>query len=199
MPRIALLVLCVLGGCSFEADYAGGVYRCSDQQSKCPLGMVCQPNLDNDLVCQPERMDAAVDVPGMGDGMPIDGPPKHDLNCPDPQPLVNGVSFTETTKDRTNKVHPSCFNGVMNGLDAVHIISPGTAGIPMLVKVEAGFAATAYVLSACGGQAACNGNNYATPGNSISVTSLAGPHYIIVDSVYPTTTSSGEYTLTVSF
>ena len=195
MPWIALVVLGVLGGCSFEADYAGGVYRCSDQQSKCPSGMDCLPNLDNDLVCQPKRMDASIDVPGMGDGMQIDAPPPHMLNCDDPQPLTNSVAFTGTTTQRSNKVSATCLNRTMLGLDAIHAITPG-AGKMMQVAVTATHAATAYVISACP-QSTCNGNIYATTATAANVYTLAGPHYIVVDSA--ASNVFGDYTVTVQF
>jgi hypothetical protein len=195
MPRIALLVLGVLGGCSFEADYAAGVYRCADRESKCPEGLVCDPNLDGVLVCREPRMDAAA-ADSSGDGMGIDAP-SYLLNCDKPYELPpTGGSFSASTELRNNKLQPTCFNRTMVGQDAVHVITPG-AGKTMFVKVEAAtFAATAYVVSACS-QTACNGNNYATPTKTISVYTLAGPHYVVVDS--GDGTAFGPYTLTVSF
>lgn len=194
MPRIALVVLGVLGGCSFEANYAGGVYPCSEADSKCPDGLVCDVNLDDILVCRKPRMDAAIDSP-TGDAVVVDGLPTHQMNCMDPQPLSNGVGFEGSTKDRFNKVSAQCFSKSMYGLDAVHSITPG-AGLQMTVVIQADFAATAYVLSACPATA-CNGNVYATPGNPITVYTLAGPHYIIVDSL--ASNVYGNYTLTVGF
>jgi hypothetical protein len=191
MPRIALVVLCVLGACSFEADYAGGAYRCTD--NKCPTGLECVINLDGDPVCR-EFKDAAVDVPGDGVIL-IDGPPAHMLNCDDPQPLTNGESFMASTTGRSNKLSTTCTSRVMYGFDAVHVITPG-AGKNMTVTIAAAHAATAYVLSACP-QTACNGNVYATPAASTTIYTLAGPHYIVVDS--QAANVNGSYTLTVAY
>jgi hypothetical protein len=191
MPRIALVVLCVLGGCSFEANYADGVYRCTD--GMCPAPLVCEQNLDKDYVCRTERRDAAVD--GSGDGSMGDAAPAHAMTCTDPQPLINNESFKSTTHDRSPKLATACLNRTMYGPDAVHAIEPG-AGKTMTIKVDAAFAATAYVLSGCS-QTACNGNVYATPGNPVSVYTLAGVHYVVVDSTAANV--DGDYTLTVSY
>lgn len=194
MPRIALVVLGVLGGCSFEANYAGGVYPCSEADSKCPDGLVCDLNLDGVLVCREPRLDAAID--GLaGDGGGVDAP-TYSLNCEKPYMFpMDGGTFPASTELRFNKLAPTCFGTTMSGLDAVHRIDPG-AGRTMIVSVVAGFAAKAYVVSACT-QSACNGNVYATPGNAMSVYTLAGPHYVVVDS--SASNVYGEYTLTVSF
>jgi hypothetical protein len=197
MPRIALVVLGVLGGCSFEANYAGGVYPCSETDSKCPDGLVCDVNLDGLLVCREPRKDAAIDSPP-GDGMPVDAT-TYALTCGSPYEFpTTGGEFSNTTELRSNKVAPTCFNSKMNGLDAVHVIRNPGAGKQMIVQIEANFAATAYVLSACM-QTACNGNVYARPGvgNDISVYTLAGDHYIVVDSL--TANAFGDYKLTISF
>jgi hypothetical protein len=193
MPRIALVVLCVLGGCSFEANYAEGTFRCADKSQTCPSPLVCEKNLDNDFVCRERRMDAAVD--GSGDGSMGDAAPGHLLNCDDPQPLVNGEAFVGSTDLRSNKLSTACANRTMLGFDTVHVITPG-AGKNMNVTVDAAQAATAYVLSACP-QTACNGNVYATPDNPATVYTLAGPHYIVVDSL--ASNVHGAYTLTVSY
>ena len=192
MPRIALVVLCVVGGCSFEANYAGGVYTCSDE--RCPDGMECVVNLDNDKVCRERRKDAGADAPGDGVVL-IDAPPPLKLNCELPGSLTNGELFADSTEKRSNKLMTSCLNKTMSGFDAVHVITPG-AGKYMTVTVEAAFAVTAYVLSACP-QTACNGNNYATPGNPLTIYTLAGPHYVIVDSA--AAAASGDYTVTASY
>jgi hypothetical protein len=191
MPRIALVCLCLVGGCSFDADYAGGVYRCSD--GNCPDGLVCEPNLDGDKVCRKPRIDAGIDGPD--DGIPPDAM-KHALNCADPYPFpATGGSYSDTTANRTSKLGAQCFNGVMNGPDTFHVIEPG-AGKQMLVDIAASYSAAAYVISSCT-TTSCNGNTYATPGNPIMLTTLAGKSYIVVDSLIAT--SSGAYTLTISF
>lgn len=191
MPRIALVCLCLVGACSFDADYASGVYRCSD--GNCPDGLVCEPNLDGDKVCRPPRMDAAIDMP-VGDGMP--DARAHSLNCADPEPLdPSGDTFMNTTANRTSKVAPQCFNGVMNGADAVHVVET-TPGRQMLVDVAGYSGVAAYVISTCPTNA-CNGNKYATAGDPITVTTLAGKNYVVVDSLLAP--ANGAYTLTVSF
>jgi hypothetical protein len=192
MPRIALVVLGVLGGCSFDANYADGAYRCSD--NICPDDLVCVLNLDGDYVCREPFRDAAVDAPGDG-VIVVDGPPAHMLNCDDPQPLTNDEPYADSTKARTNKLSTTCTNQVMYGYDRVHVITPG-AGKYMTVTIDAAHAATAYVLSACP-QTACNGNVYATPSVPRMVYTLAGPHYIVVDSLAANV--NGPYTLTVSY
>jgi hypothetical protein len=192
MPRIALVVLGLLGGCSFKADYTGGVYPC-EGDADCPSSLVCEVNLDGEKFCREPRMDAAIDS-SPRDGMPVDAPPA--LTCGTPYAFpMEGGTYGGTTNDRGNKLAPTCLNTTMSGPDAVHVITPG-AGKQMIVQVDAGFAATAYVVSACT-QTACNGNVYATPGNPMSVYTLAGAHYIIVDS--RALTVKGDYMLTVSF
>jgi hypothetical protein len=192
MPRIALVVLCVLGGCSFEANYAGGVYLCSD--GICPSGLVCEINLDGDYVCREPRKDAAVDVPG--DGVPFDSAPAHAFNCFDPEPLpMNGATVMGSTKGRSNKVAPQCFNAFMNGADAVYSITPG-AGRQLHVSISAAHVATAYVITPCPANA-CMGNIYAYENNAMTVTTVAGTLYVVVDSTLAA--AAGEYTLTVSF
>ncbi|HEY5944408.1 MAG TPA: hypothetical protein VIV40_02910 [Kofleriaceae bacterium] len=194
MPRIALVVLGVLGGCSFEANYADGFYPCSASDNKCPEGLVCRKNLDDALVCLAPRMDASIDgQPGDGGGVDA---PSYSLNCAKPYQFpVDGGTFEDSTALRNNKSQTQCFNRTMGGPDAIHTITPG-AGRMMFVRIEAPFAATAYVISGCP-QSACNGNTYATPGNDIGVYTLAGPHYIVVDSLAANV--SGPYKLTLSF
>jgi hypothetical protein len=191
MPWIALVCACLVGGCFFDADYTNGMFRCRD--GMCPAGMTCGA----DQMCR-ARDDAAVDTPGdaLGDAMP--DAMQLPLNCAAPGQLpVNGGSGSDTTANRTNKLAPQCDDGIMNGADAVYRIDPGV-GRQMLVSINTpeSYSVAAYVTSLCP-STACLTSSYATPNNPISVMTLAGPHYIVVDSI--NATMSGQYTLTVSF
>jgi hypothetical protein len=142
-------------------------------------------------------MDAAVDMPTdtMTDGNDAMPPA---LTCAQPGmfPAMGGVA-SDTTVSRTNKVAPLCNGTVMNGADAVYSINPG-AGKQMTVSIATntgGYQVVAYITVPCA-TGSCSVNMYATPGNPIVVTTVAGPQFIIVDSGFAA--MSGQYTLTVS-
>ncbi len=190
MPWIAVVCLCLVGACRFDADYRGGTYHCSD--GKCPSGLTCGA----DEVCREAGTDAAIDMPV--DTMVMDAPP-NELSCADPQPFpATGGSTVNTTVGKLNKLMPTCNGSMMFAPDAVYKIDPGAAGKQMLVKItptNASFAVVAYVTTTCP-STTCLTNTYAYANNSIIITTLAGPHYIVVDSALSGQT--GEYTLMVS-
>lgn len=193
MPRIALVCLSLLlGACSFDADYSGGNYLCTGRENSCPLGLECR-TVGDEKRCL-ERSDAAIDA--LDDAMP--DARKAALNCADPGVIPpTGGGDMDTTVGRTPKVAPMCNGTVMTAVDAVYRITPG-AGKQMLVDIattNASFSVTAYVTTACP-STACLTNMYAFPGNPISVTTLAGDHYIVVDSGI--SADSGPYTLAVT-
>jgi hypothetical protein len=187
MPWIALVCACLVGACSFDADYSGGMYTCHD--GKCPSGLKCS----DDKVCIAGD-DAGVDA--WGDAMT--DARQAALTCADPGLLATtGGSDTNTTSGKSPKVSPQCNGTVMTGADAVYKIEPGS-GKQMLVDIattDSGFSVTAYVTTTCP-SSACLTNAYATPGNPISITTLAGPHYIVVDSGI--SAASGPYMLMVT-
>jgi hypothetical protein len=192
MPRIALVVLCLLGGCSFEADYAGGTYKCTEVDRNCPAGMECRLDLNE---CRAPRMDAAVDAT---DGsMTTDGRLTA-LTCDDPQPFPpTGGETVNTTAGRVTKLMPNCNGSNMFGPDAIYKIEPG-AGKQMLVGIEptvASYGVAAYVTTTCP-STTCLTNKYAFAGNPMSMTTLAGPHYVVVDS--PFSAQTGQYRLTIT-
>lgn len=163
------------------------MYTCRD--GKCPSGFVCSDK----QVCVASG-DAGTDAS-------IDALPdarQAALTCADPGLLpATGGSDANTTSGRTPKVSSQCNGTVMTAADAVYKIEPG-AGTQMLVDVstsDSGFAVTAYVTTSCP-SSACLTNAYATPGNPISITALAGPHYIVVDSGL--SAASGPYMLAVT-
>src|SRR5690349_16389177 len=97
MPRNALVCLCLVGACRFDADYAGGGYRCSD--NICPDPMVCEVDVNGDKVCRDRSMDAAIDTPR---DMMIDARPAA-LTCADPGILApTGHTDTNTTAGKVN-------------------------------------------------------------------------------------------------
>jgi hypothetical protein len=189
MPRIALLCLGLVGACSFDADYTSGTYSCSD--NKCPSGLVCQNHL-----CVAERRDAAVDVV---DTMPGDATDAQmaELSCAVPGALAaTGGTASDSTVNRTSHVDAQCKGFVMAAGDAVYRISPAVAKT-MTISVSTttpSFAVSAYVTTTCPANA-CSPNNFATPGSSLAVTTVAGPQYIVVDSYG---VMAGQYTLTVT-
>lgn len=193
MPRIALVCLCLVGACRFDADYAGGRYQCHD--GECPAGLVCRDELDPPI-CAKEPMDAAVDMPI--DDVLRDGP-SHALTCADPERLPNSTSMRDgTTTNHPGQIQPLCKGSMMLGLEAVYSIDPGQ-GRNMLVSIETStmsYSVVAYVVMPCTANA-CIENKYATPGNPINITTLAGTHYIVVDSNIAG--ANGTYTLNVSF
>lgn len=190
MPWIALLCLGLVGACRFDADYSGATLRCSDDN--CPSDLECRV-VDDVPLCLEKRMDAAIDTP-----MTMDTPDARvpAMSCADPHVFAtNGGSHMNTTMGRTSKIGAQCVSVVMNGPDAVHRINPG-GGRTMLITIDATWQATAYLISPCP-SSPCLQTMYAIPGNPISVTAIAGDNFVVVDSVSPT--SSGDYTLTITF
>ncbi|HEX5063990.1 MAG TPA: hypothetical protein VFV99_31640 [Kofleriaceae bacterium] len=189
MPRIALLCLALVGACSFDADYTSGTYSCSDD--KCPSGLVCQNQL-----CVAERRDAAVDVVDTMQGDASDGQ-MAELSCALPGALAaTGGADSGTTVDRTSHVGAQCGGFLMAAGDAVYRITPG-AGKQMTISVSTmttSFMVFAYVTTMCPASV-CSPNMVATPGNSLVVTTVAGPQYIVVDSYGGMT---GPYMLNVT-
>jgi hypothetical protein len=181
MPR--LLVLVVLSGCWFDADYGNGHFTCTD--GVCPGGQVCNAA----KVCVAPG-DGGVDAPGPDARIAA-------ATCADPMPFpATGGTFTGTTAGRQNLVTASCAGFVMNGLDAVYRIDTA-AGDHLLVTITGGL--QAYVITPCTAAPAtpaCVGNAVASAGNPIDVTTAAGPQFIVVDDANPAT--SGPYTLSVT-
>jgi hypothetical protein len=185
MPRIALVCLCLVGACRFDADYSGATVGCSD--GICPAGLECRED-----VCREPRRDAAIDMP-MTDA--IDAR-QAALVCADPGVLGNmGGGDAKSTVGRPAVVNPTCNGSVMTGKEAVYKIAPGS-GKQMLVSIANSFSgATAYVVQPCAA-AACLTNMYATPTAPISLTTLAGDLFVVVDSNL--SAAAGDYTLTVT-
>jgi hypothetical protein len=199
MPRIALVCLGLVGGCSFDADYAGGTYACSlETDPKCPSGLECR-----DHVCREPRLDAAIDT-AMDDVM-IDTPPTGQaLTCVDPGLLTSGTAVSGTTVSRASLMSSFCTGGggVQNGPDAVYRITTATGG-QLLVSITGNL--NAYVITAATSGApcmmspntpACLGGAVATMGNPISVAVGAGQYFVVVDNLNAGV--AGPYTLTVT-
>lgn len=190
MPWIALVCACVLGACSFEADYTKGPFYCRNNRA-CPPGLVCDEGIGE---CRAQPLDAAIDTP---DDTMVDAR-QAALNCADPGVLPpTGGGDANTTVGRTAKVAAMCDGTVMTAADAVYRITPG-AGKQMLVDIATSesFLVTAYVTSTCP-STTCLTNSYASPGNPISVMALAGDHYIVVDSGVSAETGAYQLTVTV--
>lgn len=185
MPRIAEACALVLGACSFDANYGGGRYTCSD--GICPTGLVCSQG-----TCV---------TPGSGSGVDaaVDAR-NYALTCSDPEPIAStGGTFMGTTAGRSNLVTASCSGGIMNGPDAVYRYD-ATIGDQLTISIAASYAASVVVIEPCTpapATPACSEAMAATPGNPLSLTAgFTGPHFIVVDGINPT--MSGSYTLTVT-
>jgi len=172
-----------LGACSFEADYGGGTYTCSD--GRCPSGLVCMANACVD----PTALDGGMDGPTDGDAR-IPAP-----TCADPGIVTSpGGTETGTTANHPMNLSSMCGGFVMNGREAVYRIDL-VAGDSLLVAITG--ARKAYVIAQCVTPApACLGNALATDGNPLSVTPAAGPSFVIVDDENPA--NDGTYTLTLT-
>ena len=187
MPRsLAVCAAIFLGGCFFEADYAGGSYTCND--GRCPSGLTC--NADRRCVLGGDAgldADAAIDAP------------RSALTCADPGLIASaGGSASGTTVGRGATVSSVCGGFVMNGRDAAYRIELA-AGQQLLVVIEGG--RKAYVLASCQpvpATPACVGNARATMGNPLSVMPAAGPSFVIVDDENPASESTYVLTLTVN-
>jgi hypothetical protein len=193
MPWIALVCLCLVGACRFDADYSGGPYRC--EQDKCPDGLVCD-DLQSPAVCIAPRQDAAIDSPP-DDSMVDARVPE--LRCGDPGKLSpTGGTVTGSTAGKMNLVTAQCSTGVMNGFDDVYEIeAPAGKQVTLAVSTTTmGYAVTAYMITPCP-SAACMSADYAVPGNPATITTtIASPQYVVVDSIIANT--GGAYTLIVT-
>ena len=181
MPRFVALLLLV--GCSFDGDYTGGTYLCSD--GVCPSGYTCSAG-----VC---RLPDARTLDALGDSHVAA------LTCADPGILSpSGGTVNDTTVGRANMVTASCGGFVTNGPDAVYQIE--TVGSAMLtVSIAGSYPVNAYVIAPCTvapATPACRGNALASAGAPITVSAPAGDWFVVVDGV--NAALSGSYTLTVS-
>jgi hypothetical protein len=184
----AVAWLALVGGCSFDADYGGGVYTCSD--GACPSGLVCDRANNRCVASLPPD-----DAPAGGDGGIDARVPA--LTCVDPGLLgPTGGTASGTTVGRTSTVAAMCGGFVMTGADAVYRFTPG-AGEQFLIEITG---VDAYVIAPCSASPAtptCLGNAFARPGNPISITTaFAGEHFVVVDHDNAATTAA--YTLTVT-
>jgi hypothetical protein len=180
-----IVALALAGGCTFDADYSRGTYRCSD--GRCPSGLVCDTRV---ATCVTTLMDdAPVDVPA---DVAIDAR-QAALTCADPGLLASGVAVTGDTTGGTSRVAPSCGGYVMNSADEVYRIT-AAAGDQFLVEV-AGL--RAYAVTPCVSTTGCLGNMFASQGNPIAINALAGGQlYIVVD--HELAPTAGTYSLTVT-
>ena len=190
MPWIALVCACVLGACSFEADYTDGTLSCVSDP-KCPSGLECREG-----VCRELRKDAAVDAPA-------DTADAHvaDLTCSDPGVLVSGMEVSGTTVGRTNLTASVCSGGggVQSAPDAVYRITTATVNQQLHVSITGSL--NAYVLNACMNMpntVACMDGVVATETNPIDITAAAaGDYFVVVDALTMGTTGPYELTVTV--
>ncbi|HUJ62955.1 MAG TPA: hypothetical protein VLX92_30840 [Kofleriaceae bacterium] len=184
MPRIAI-ACAVLAACSFDANYRGGRYACSD--GVCPTGYTCSAAKQ----CVTGGDAGAVDAT-------IDAPP-HALTCADPAPFpAAGGATSGTTVGRNNTITAMCDGFVMNGPDAVYRVDTA-AGAQLEVSLTASYAAAAYVISPCQTEPAtpaCEGNMLAEPASPLALAPAAGTHYVIVDGT--DAALDGTYVLTVT-
>src|SRR5689334_16693201 len=100
MPWIALVLACLVGGCSFNADYSGTVV--CGTNGECPSGLECGPG----MVCRAPRRDAAVDDDAPRDAPPDGVPPA--LNCAVPGILTSGVAVSGSTTGHQNNMVSFC-------------------------------------------------------------------------------------------
>lgn len=185
MPRILLVLL---AGCSFEAEYGPGV-RC-ESDGRCPDGLFCHFG-----VCGPNRtLDGGIDAPP-ADAM-VDARLAA-LTCADPGVVpAGGGSSAGTTAGRSSLVSAMCNGSIMNGGDAVYRIDLAAPAM-LLVAITGG--REAYVLASCEPAPAtpvCTGSMAATEGNPIAPSLPAGTHFIVVDDA--TAGSTGSYSLDVT-
>ena len=189
MPWIALVCLCLVGACRFDADYSGGPYRC--EQDKCPDGLVCRAN-----VCVELGKDAAIDA--VPDDSMVDAR-MPELRCGDPGKLPpTGGTVTGSTAGKMNLVTAQCSTGFMNGFDDVYEIeAPAGKQVTLAISTTTmNYAVTAYMITPCP-SAACMSATYAVPGNPATITTtVASPQYVVVDSIIANT--GGAYTLIVT-
>jgi len=189
MPWIALVLACLVGGCSFDADYSGTVV--CGTNGECPSGLECGPG----MVCRPPRMDAAVDTPT--DTTP-DGNPQPALTCVQPGILTSGSAVTGSTTGHSNNMQSICSSNPQFAVDVVYKITTPAANKQLVVSIS-NSSLNAYVINACmpmPNTPACLGGTVATAGNPISVAAaLATDYWVVVDSNLAAV--NGAYTLQV--
>ena len=170
-----------LAGCSFSADYHGGLFQCSD--GVCPTGFLCYQNL-------------CIDADGGIPDAAIDAPPAA-LNCAEPGALT-GQTIGDTT-GRTSQVSAMCAGSVQNGADEVYELH-AAMNQNMTIKITGQFQVDAYVLAPCEAAPAvpaCLQDQVAIPNTPITVAApTAGDYFIVVDS--ENASMMGPYALTVT-
>jgi hypothetical protein len=185
LAHTGLVALVLAAGCTFDADYSRGTYKCSD--GRCPSGLVCDTR--DDTCVTTLIVDAPLDVPT---DVPIDARMAA-LTCADPGLLAPSVAVSGDTTGGTSRVSPSCGGFVMNGPDEVYRIT-AAAGDQFLVEVTG---MRAYAVTPCVSTAGCIGNMFAKQGNPIAINALAGGQlYIVVD--HELAPMMGAYTLNVT-
>jgi hypothetical protein len=189
MPWIAIVCACLVGACSFDADYSGGTYTCKD--GKCPSGLTCS----DDEVCVEPPNDGGVDM-AFVDAMTDASPPA--LDCGEPGALTDGQMVEGTTEGRDNLMQSMCGGGFQFGNDAVYRITTAAPNKHLVVTVTG--SVSAYVLNTCvpkPNTPACLDNALASSGTQITVgTTTMGDYFVVVDN--PSALVSGAYTLRVN-
>jgi hypothetical protein len=180
MPRsLAVCASIFVGACSFEADYAGGGFRCDD--GRCPAGLECSA----EQVCGPPA-DAAVDTPDAEEPA---------LTCVERGILTSGVSASGNTMNQSGTVSSMCNGFIMNGRDAVYQITV-SAGDQLRVEIIGSL--RAYVIPSCVSPApACLENAVAISNVPINVSPAAGDVFVIVDHEVPNMVGSYSMTATI--
>ncbi len=193
MPWIVLVCACVLGACSFEADYTDGTFYCRDNPA-CPPGLTCD---ETSGVCVAQPKDAGTD------DVLADAPDAHvaELTCSDPGVLISSMEVAGTTDGRTNRTASVCSGGggVQSAPDAVYRIT--TTAVNQQLHVSITGSLNAYVLNACmnaPNTVACMDGVVATETNPIDITAAAaGDYFVVVDALAVSTTGTYELTVTV--
>lgn len=187
MPWIAVLCLCLVGACSFDADYSGGTYSCSAPAMECPSGLECREGM-----CVGPRMDAAIDTPVDGDAADASLP---ELSCAIPGVLTSGQTVSGTTVGRQNMMTSTCANMVQNARDAVYAITTAAPNQQLTVTITGTL--NAYVLNACEPSIACLTGKVASSGSSLLVTAaMATTYFVVVDHYNPTAEDSYQLKVT---
>jgi len=189
LRSVVAVCACLLGACFFDADYKSGQVTCSD--GKCPSGLSCVAN-----TCVEPKRDAATDTVG---DIGTDVPPAA-LNCTSPGAIgTTGGTVMGSTASRASTIAATCNGFVMNGPDAVYVMTTGV-GDQIHLDVTGSYPVNAYVIAPCSvspATPACSNNMFASSGNPVTLTTaFAGQHFIIVDGTNPA--QSGDYTLTVT-
>lgn len=186
MPRIAAICATVVVACSFNANYGGGHYKCTD--GLCPSGLTCSAG-----ICV---AGTTIDAPASGSDAAA-----HAQTCGDPEPVASaGGTFMGTTTGRVNNVDASCSGGFMNAVDAVYRID-GSAGEHLVISVTGSWSPNAYVIphAQCmplPATPACLGSAAGSNGPADVMLVQDGQYDIIVDSMIAA--SNGSYTLAIT-